>query len=59
MSNVTLQKVWDAAKRFVEDDKELEQLIEAIKVHRTDELANPTPAAEPVAEETPTAPPAA
>ena len=51
MSNTTKQKVYDAAKRWVADaEQPLDDLIEAIKAHRTDE-ANPAP--EPAADPTP------
>ena len=46
MSNETRQKVYDAAKRWVADaEQPLEELIAAIKEHRTAERdeANPTP----------------
>ena len=49
MSNVTMQKIYDAAKAFVADVEQLPALIEAIKEHRTAEVAEtaPEPAAEP------------
>ena len=51
MSDLTLQKVYDEAKLFVQDvEHGLDGLIEAIKAHRTDE-AN-TPAPEPAADPT-------
>lgn len=48
MSDVTLQKVYDAAKRWVADaEQPLDELIDAIKEHRTAERdeAKPTEAA--------------
>ena len=49
MSDETRQKVYDAAKRWVADaEQPLEELIAAIKEHRTAERdeANPTPASD-------------
>lgn len=59
MSDLTRQKVYDEAKRWVADaEQSLDGLIEAIKEHRTAEQNEPAPEpAEP--EETPTEPEAA
>jgi hypothetical protein len=43
MTNETLQKVYDAARALGNDIEKLPQLIEAIKEHRTAEVAEPTP----------------
>jgi len=56
MSDLTLQKVYDEAKLFVQDvERGLDGLIEAIKAHRTDEANQPAQAA-PVEEPAPTEP---
>lgn len=49
MSNETMQRAWEAAKEFVEDTRNLPELIDAIKAHRTDEAKAPAeePAADP------------
>ena len=54
MSKESLQKVYDVARSFVADVEKLPQLIEAIKEHRTAELAEQaeTPAADPTTGET-------
>ena len=58
MSDETRQKVYDAAKRWVADaEQPLEELIAAIKEHRTDEAK--TEEAAPVQEPASTDPPEA
>ena len=52
MSKESLQKVYDVARSFVADAEKLPQLIEAIKEHRTAELAEQKE--EPVADPTAT-----
>jgi len=50
MSDTTKQAVYEAAKRWVADaEQPLDELIEAIKAHRTDEASQsvPEPAADP------------
>jgi len=56
MSDLTLQKVYDEAKKWVADaEQSLDRLIQAIKEHRTDEqnAGTPEPAADPTPEPEP------
>lgn len=56
MSDITKQKVYEAAKRWVADaEQPLDELIAAIREHRTEEAKADT--AEPVQEPAPTDPP--